>query len=83
MKILSVTLVNRDVIIFDADGAQYYERYKNKQRVIVGKTVSGKNIAIPLAEVRLARLDDDESKTNVSVFFPTVLIIGLVAAMSH
>lgn len=82
-KILSVTLYNRNVVIFDADGGRYYERYKNRLKVIVGKTAPGQSVVIPLEEVRLARLEDEKPEADAKMLFPTVLIIGLVAAMAN
>lgn len=82
-KILSVTLMNGEVILFDQNGGQYYERYKNKTRVIAGRTVPGKTVVIALDQVRKARLANEEEVEASSMFFPTLLIVGLVVAIRH
>jgi len=81
-KITSVTLVNGDVVIFNSDGAQYYERYRNRQRVVVGRTQQGQNVVIALNNVRKARLDEyDAEVVNTGAFFPTILFVGIIAAI--
>ncbi|MCG3121380.1 MAG: hypothetical protein ALAOOOJD_04445 [bacterium] len=80
-KILSVTLMNGEVIRFDQNGGQYYEHYKNKARVIVGRTEPGKSIVIALDNVRKARLENQEEVDTNGVFIPALLIVGLVVAI--
>jgi hypothetical protein len=81
-KIMSLTLLNGEVIAFDANGGQYYERYKNQQRVIVGKTVQGPSAVIALDNVRKARLANGAGEVdNRGLFFPTLLIVGVAAAI--
>jgi uncharacterized lipoprotein YajG len=81
MKILSVTLMNGEVIAFDGNGGQYYARYKNQQRVIVGKTEAGKSMTIALNDVRTARLENDNAVDTRGMFFPTFLIVGLMVVI--
>jgi len=80
-KILSVTLMNDDVITFDDDGGQYYERYKNKTRVIIGRTAPGKIAEITLDNVRRARLENHEVEIDHSGFFPIVILVGVLAVI--
>jgi len=80
-KILSVTLMNSDVITFDDDGGRYYERYQNKKHVIIGRTAPGKMIEIALDNVRRARLENHEVEIDRSGFVPIVLIIGVLAVI--
>ncbi len=81
-KIMSVTLLNSEVVTFDANGGQYHERYNNKPRVIVGKTAQGESAVIALANVRKARLDNVTGEVdNRGMFFPTLLIVGVAAAI--
>jgi hypothetical protein len=81
-KIMSVTLLNGEVIAFDANGGQYYERYNNKPRVIVGKTAQGPSAVIALDNVRTARLANGAGEVdNRGLFFPTLLIVGVAAAI--
>ncbi|MDZ7362995.1 MAG: hypothetical protein ONB46_20085 [candidate division KSB1 bacterium] len=81
-KIMSVTLLNGEVIVFDANGGQYHERYNNKPRVIVGKTAQGESTVIALDNVRTARLDNGaEEVDNRGLFFPTILIVGVAVAI--
>ncbi len=80
-KILSVTLMNSDVIAFDNDGGRYYERYQNKKHVIVGRTAPGKMVEIALDNVRRARLENHEVEIDRSGFVPIVLIVGVLAVI--
>jgi hypothetical protein len=81
-KITSVTLMNGDVVIFDGNGAQYYERYGNRQRVIVGKTDRGQKVVIALDNVRNAHLDEYEIEGDTAgMFFQTILFVGIMAAV--
>lgn len=80
-KILSVTLMNGDVITFDDEGGRYYERYKNKTRVIIGRIESGKTAEIALANVRRARLENHEVEIEHSGFVPIVLLVGVLAVI--
>jgi hypothetical protein len=79
-KITQVTLTNGEVVQFDRDGAYYYERYKNKKRVIVGRTRSGENVMIALDEVRKAYIEKNVAADESAAVFPTFLIVGLVVA---
>jgi hypothetical protein len=80
-KILSVTLMNGDVLAFDSDGGRYYERYRNKNRVIAGRTEVGKMAEIPLDNVRRARLENHEVEISQNGFVPVVLIVGVLAVI--
>jgi len=79
-KITQVTLTNREVVQFDRDGAHYYERYKNKKRVIVGRIKTGENVVIALNEVRKAYIEKNVADDGSAAVFPTFLIVGLVVA---
>lgn len=80
-KILSVTLMNGDVVTFDDDGGQYYERYKNKTRVIIGRTEPGTLVEIALDNVRRARLESHEVEIDGSGFVPIGIIVGVLAVI--
>lgn len=81
-KILNVTMMNGEVMTFDTAGAHYHERYKNKQRVIVGRTDKGQNVVIALDNVRNARFENSEAEMDArGMFFPTFLIVALLVAI--
>lgn len=80
-KILSVTLMNGEVVTFDEAGGQYYERYKNKTRVIVGRTEPGKFLEIALNNIRRARLESHEVEIDRSGFVPIGIIVGVLAVI--
>lgn len=79
-KIAQVSLMNGEVIKFDRDGGHFYERYKNKKRVIVGRTSAGQNVVIALNEVRKAYIEQYIADEGSAAAFPTFLIVGLVVA---
>lgn len=79
-KITQVTLTNREVVQFDRDGAHYYERYKNKKRVIAGRTKTGENVVIALNEVRNVYVEQHVADDGSAAAFPAFLIVGLVVA---
>jgi hypothetical protein len=79
-KITQVTLTNGAMVQFDRDGAHYYERYKNKKRVIVGRTKTGENVVIDLNEVRNAYTAHNVADDGSAAAFPTFLIVGIVVA---
>lgn len=79
-KITQATLMNGQVVKFDRDGAHYYERYKNKKRVIVGKTKAGGSVMIALNEVRNVYIEKNVADDGSAAVFPTFLIVGLVVA---
>jgi hypothetical protein len=79
-KITQVTLMNREVVQFDRNGAHFYERYKNKKRVIVGKTQMGDSVIIDLNEVRNVYVEKNVADEGGEAAFPTFLIVGLVVA---
>jgi hypothetical protein len=79
-KITQVTLMNGEVVQFDRDGAQYYERYKTKKRVIVGRTKMGENVVIALNEVRKAYIEKNLADDEGAAVFPAFLIVGVVVA---
>jgi hypothetical protein len=79
-KITQATLMNGQVVKFDRDGAYYYERYKNRKRVIAGRTKTGENVVIALNEVRNAYVEQIVVDDGSAAVFPTFLIVGLVVA---
>jgi hypothetical protein len=80
VKITQATLVDGQVVRFDRDGARYYERYKNKRRVIAGRTKIGENAIIALNEVRNVYVEQNIADDGSAAAFPTFLIVGLVVA---
>lgn len=80
-KILSVTLMNGEVVTFDEEGGQYHERYKNKTRVIIGRTEPGKFVEIALSNIRRARLESHEVEIDGSSFVPIGIIVGVLAVI--
>ncbi len=79
-KITQLTLTNGAMVQFDRNGAYYYERYKNKKRVIVGITQTGENVVIALNDVRKAYIEKNVADDGSAAIFPTFLIVGLVVA---
>jgi hypothetical protein len=79
-KITQATLMNGQVVKFDRDGAHYSERYKNKRRVIVGRTMTGESAMIALNEVRNVYIEKDVADGGSEAVFPTFLIMGIVVA---
>lgn len=80
-KILSLTLMNGEVVTFDAEGGQYHEHYKNKSHVIVGHTASSKPVEVALNNVRRARLESQEVEIDGSGFVPIGIIVGVLAVI--
>jgi cytochrome c biogenesis protein ResB len=79
-KIVQVTLASGEVVRFDQKGAHYYEQYNNRTRVVIGRTMAGNGVTIPVEQVREAlveRIVNDESNVDV---FPAVVITGLLVA---
>ncbi|MCI0693367.1 hypothetical protein L0337_15355 [candidate division KSB1 bacterium] len=87
-KITKVTLVRGEVVKFDAVGARYHENYKNRQRVIVGKTEEGKPVVIGLNQVLRACIEKDHIavEDGEQAFSALLLILAaglLVAAFAN
>lgn len=80
-KILSVTLLNGDRKIFDNEGGWYHERYKNKTRLITGRSPQGERLEIALAEVRKALLENGEVEMDARGIFPALIIVGILVAL--
>jgi len=80
-RITKVTLARGEVVKFDADGARYHENYKNKQRVIVGKTDEGKTVVIGLDQVLRACIAKDHIAMEDSEQAFSVLLLVLVAGL--
>jgi len=80
-KILSVTLLNGALKTFDEEGGWYYERYKNKTRLIVGRSPQGERLEIALAGVRKALLENGEVEMDARGIFPAVIIVGVLVAL--
>ncbi len=79
-NITQATLMNGQVVQFDRNGARYYERYKNKRRVIAGRTRTGESAVIALTEVRNVYIAKNGSDEGSEAAFPTLLIMGIVVA---
>jgi hypothetical protein len=80
-KILSVTLMNGDLKAFDEAGGWYHERYKNKTRVIIGRSLQGERLEIALVDVRKARLENSEVEMDARGIFPAFIIVGVLVAI--
>jgi len=80
VKITHVTLTNHEVIRFDREGAYFFERYKNKMNVIVGRTKSGENAVIALSQVGSVYVEQNVAEDGGAAAFPTFLIVGIVVA---
>jgi len=80
-KILSVTLLNGVLEVFDEDGGWYHERYKNQTRVIIGRSPQGERLKIALADVRKARLENGEVEMDARGIFPAFIIVGVLFAI--
>jgi hypothetical protein len=80
-KITKVTLARGEVVKFDADGARYHEKYKNKQRVIVGKTEEGKTLVIGLDQVLRVCIEKDHIAVEDGEQAFSALLLVLVAGL--
>ena len=80
-KILSVTLLNGTIKTFDAAGGWYHARYKNKTRLIVGRSLQGERLEIALADVSKARLENGEVEMDARGIFPAFIIVGVLVAI--
>ncbi|MGH7450807.1 MAG: hypothetical protein ACRENG_05645 [bacterium] len=80
-NITQATLMNGQVLQFDRDGARYYERYKNKRRVIAGRTKTGESVTIALNDVRNVYIEKNIADEGSEAAFPTLLIMGIVVAV--
>jgi hypothetical protein len=80
-KITKVTLARGEVVKFDAEGARYHENYKNKQRVIVGKTEEGNTVVIGLGQVLRACIEKDHIAVEDGEQAFSALLLVLVAGL--
>ncbi len=80
-KITKVTLARGEVVKFDAAGARYHENYKNKQRVIVGKTEEGKPVVIGLNRVLRACIAKDHAAVEDGEQAFSALLLVLVSGL--
>ncbi len=80
-KIAKVTLARGEVVKFDADGARYHEKYKKRQRVIVGKTEEGKPVVIGLDQVLRACVEKDHIAVEDSEQTFSALLLVLVSGL--
>jgi hypothetical protein len=80
-KITKVTLARGEVVKFDAVGARYYEKYKNRRRVIVGKTEEGKPVVIGLNQIVRACIAKDHVAVEDSAQAFSALLLVLVSGL--
>ncbi|GEM_PF-2922741 len=82
-KIVRLVLKSGEVIRFDFIGAKYYARYKNKLRVIVGKTEDGRVTEFDRNNVlRVYTARDFNQETLGQAFFPTLFILGVLVVVA-
>jgi hypothetical protein len=78
-KIVEVELVTKDTLIYDDDGGRYTERYADRDSVIVGMTVEGKQVVTPFRDV--ARVSVEGSAKRYGVV-PVLIACGIVALLA-
>ncbi len=76
-----MALARGEVVKFNAEGAQYHEKYKNKQRVIVGKTKESNTVVVGLSQVLRACIAKDRVVTEDGEQAFSVLLLVTVAGL--
>ena len=81
-KILQVTLMSGEVVQFDHHGARYYPKYRNHERVIVGRCEEGRFLVIELAQVREALVEGSSAADGNVDAFPALIFVGLALVVA-
>jgi len=72
-------LKSGETIQFDFAGARYYAKYKNKTRLIVGKTKDGRIVELDRDNVlRVYTARDFNEEAFSQALFPTLFILGVL-----